>query len=317
MFSKLKKHRYLILTLVILALIAFWFSLMKEGNYGTTLFFTIPSSITFLIGYSKTINSYPLSKIKNSLKAFLKIVICIALFSGLLIAIGIEGAICVLMAYPFFVIPMTISYIIGLLIGNADKNIKRNTLILLIAINPTTYIYDSYTEPIKEEITTELIINVSKENIWRDLSTEIVFQNSPNLLFKKGVSYPKSIQLDKNNNQLSYLCITNNDTINLDITVFKTNSQVTFKPRKQTIPMKELTPYDSIDAEHLHNYFIVNFGKIKLEKLNNNTTKVIAKTSYSYKIAPKWYWRLWSNYIINEMQLNVLNSIKNKHVNYY
>lgn len=315
MFSKLKKHRFLIITLVIILLIAFWFSLMKDGNYGTTLFFTIPSSITFLIGYSKTFNGTPISKIKYGLKAFLKIMLSVALFSGLLIAIGLEGAICVLMAYPFFIIPMTFSYLIGLLVGNADKNIKRNTLILLIAINPTTYIYDSYTKPIEEEITTELVINVSKENIWQNLTSEIIFQNTPKLLFEKGVSYPKSIKLDKNNNKLSYLCITNNDTINLDITVFKTNSQVTFKPRNQTIPMKELTPYNSIDAEHLHNYFFVNFGEIKLKKLNKNTTKVIANTSYNYKIAPRWYWKLWSNYIINEMQLHVLNSIKNKYVN--
>lgn len=312
MFSK---HKYLIISIIIIILIAVWFSLVEGGNYGATLFFTIPSSITFLVGYSKTFEGTPHDKIKKSLKGFLTIMLAIALFSGLLIAIGLEGAICILMAYPFFVIPMTIAYIIGLLIGNADKNIKRNSLILLIIINPSTYIYDSYTEPIEEEITTELVINVSKENIWHNLSTKIAFEDTPKLLFQKGISYPKSIQLDKTDSKLSYLCITNNDTIHLDISKFKTNSNVTFTPREQTIPMRELTPYDSIDAEHLHNYFIVNYGQITLNAIDNNTTKIIAKTSYSYKIAPKWYWKLWSGHIINEMQLHVLNSIKVKYDN--
>ncbi len=316
MLSYLKKRKYLIITILITSLIAFWFLLIRDGNYGTTLFFTIPSSIAFLIGYTKTFEGKtPHNNIKKGLKGFLTIMLVIALFCGLLIAIGLEGAICVLMAYPFLVIPMTIAYVIGLFIGNADKNIKRNSLILIVLMNPTTYIYDSYTEPIKEEVITELIINASKEDIWQELSTEIVFENKPNLLFQKGVSYPKSIKLDKNNNKLTYLCITNNDTLSLDITTFKANSQVTFKPREQTIPMRELSPYASIDAEHLHNYFFVNFGQIKLETQDKNTTKIIAKTSYSYKIAPKWYWKLWSNYTINEMQMHVLKSIKDKHVN--
>lgn len=309
-----KKRKYLFIVALIIILIVFWFILIDNGNYGAVLFFTIPSSITFLIGHSKTFGGTPKSKIKKGLKGFLTIMIAIALFSGLLIAIGLEGAICILMAYPFLVIPMTFAYVIGLIIGNADKNIKRNSLILIIIINPTTYIYDSFTEPINEEVITELIIDVSKESLWQDLSSEIAFKNTPKLFFQKGISYPKSIQYDNSDHKPSYLCITNNDTIHLDIIKFRTNSLVTFQPREQTIPMKELTPYDSIDAEHLHNYFFVNYGQIKLEAISQNTTKVIAKTSYSYKIAPRWYWKLWSNYTINEMQLHVLNSIKDSYV---
>ncbi|BAO74818.1 hypothetical protein [Winogradskyella sp. PG-2] len=307
----LKKHKYLVITLVIIFLTALWFSLLENGNYGTTLFFTIPGTIAFLIGYSRSFNGGLTKTIKKGLKGFILIMLLFAVFCGFLIAIGLEGAICVLMAYPFLVIPMTITYTIGLGIGNADKNLKRNSIILIVLMNPTTYIYDSYTEPIKEEVITELIVNVSKEKIWNDLSNEIVFEKTPMLLFEKGISYPKSIQLDDNKH--SYLCITNNDTINLDIINFKANSQVTFKPREQTIPMRELTPYDSIDAEHLHNYFFVNYGQITLKPLDINTTKIIAKTSYNYKIAPKWYWKLWSNYTINEMQLHVLNSINDKY----
>jgi len=313
MLDYFKTHKYLITTLFIIILLAFWFSLIKGGNYGTTLFFAIPSSVSFLIGYSKVFNGTSINKIKKGLKGFLLIAIAIALISGFLIAIGLEGAICVLMAYPFFVIPMTTSYIIGLFIGNSDKKIKRNTLILIFIVNPTSYIYDNYSEPIQEEIRTALIIDTSAESLWNNISTQIVFNDLPNILFRKGISHPKSIQLKNKENKLSYLCITNNDTLNLDIIKFKTNSEVKFILREQTIPMRELTPYESIDAEHLHNYFFVNYGIIKLEPITANKTKIIATTSYSYKIAPKWYWKLWSNYTIDKMQLYVLNSIKLKH----
>ncbi len=310
----LKKHPYLLTTLVVL-LVIIWFVLIEKGEYGAALFFAIPSTITFLIGYDRKYTDAPNSKLKSGLYAFLKVNAIILMLSGLLIAIGLEGFICVIMAYPFLVIPMTISYMLGLFIANADKSTQRNSLIFLVIFNPTTYIYDSYTVPIQEEVTSEVIINTYKDAIWNDLSTEITFTNTTNRLFKEGISYPKSIALKKKNNELNYNCITNNDTIVLEITEFKNNKSITFKPKEQTIPMRELSPYNSIDAKHLHNYFFVHFGKIQLEDIGNNLTKIKATTSYSYKIAPKWYWKLWSNYIIDQMQLHVLNSIKSKYVN--
>ncbi|WP_397362004.1 hypothetical protein [Olleya sp. R77988] len=310
----LKKHPYLTLTIVII-LVVVWLLLIENGEYGAALFFAIPSSISFLIGYDRKYTETPNSLLKAGLFAFLKVNVIILILCGALIAIGLEGFICVLMAYPFLVIPMTISYIIGLFIAHADKSIQRNSLIFLVIFNPATYIYDSYTIPIQEEVTSTLIINTSKDAIWNDLTTEITFTNTPNRLFKEGVSYPKSIALKKTNKELSYNCITNNDTIILQITEFKNNHSVTFKPKEQTIPMRELTPYNSIDAKHLHHYFFVHFGKIKLEALSNHSTKITATTLYSYKIAPKWYWKLWSNYIIDQMQLHVLNSINSKYVN--
>lgn len=313
MIKHIKKYKYLYIAFAIIILIILWVTLVLDGDYGATLFFTIPSTITFLIGYSKTFNNTPVSTIKRGLKVFACIALAVALFCGLLIIIGLEGVFCVLMAYPFFILPMTVSYIIGLFIGNADKSIKRNSILFILFINPSTYIYDTYSEPIKQEVKTELIINASKEKIWEGLSTEIAFKNTPSILFQKGISYPKSIQIDTNSNIPTYLCITNNDTINLDIIDFTKDSLVTFIPRKQTIPMRELTPYDSINAKHLHNYFFVNHGQIRLEKINANKTKVVASTSYNYKIAPKWYWKLWSNYTINEMQLHVLNSISTQY----
>ena len=87
------------------------------------------------------------------------------------------------------------------------------------------------------------------------------------------------------------------------------NKTIKFKLRQQTIPMKEISPYDSINAKHLHNYFNVNYGEITLIPISKNKTKLLATTSYNYKIAPKWYWKIWSNYIIDEMHLHVLKSL--------
>ncbi|MEY8868697.1 hypothetical protein [Gaetbulibacter jejuensis] len=307
----LKKHSYLILSSILIILIISWFLLISDGNYGTTLFFSIPASIGFVIGYLQKYHGMTDTKLKVIIKGFFKIMLIVFAIAGILILIGMEGAICILMAYPFLVIPMFVAYVLGAFIGKVDGKNNINSILFIVILNPTTYIYDNYTEPINNIVKTEIIINTSAENIWKNLTSQIAFKDKANLLFEKGVTCPSFIEFDKAN--LNYSCRTNNDTIKLKIIEFVHNEKIKFILEKQTIPMKEITPYKSIDAKHLHNYFNINYGEITLSKIGSEKTKIVSTTSYNYKIAPKWYWELWSNYIINEMHLHVLNSIKNKY----
>lgn len=313
MRSKIKKLN-LKVSLLIMVLICVFILLIESGEYGASLFFAIPITIGFLLGYKNKYDDPNTSKRKKISKGLLTILLFVAILAFILIAVGIEGAICILMAYPFIIIPMYVAYIIGLYIGEADAKddkINSNAFVLLFLLNPVTYIYDHYTDPIHDEVTSTLIIEKPREVIWEILTTEIEFNNKPNFFFKSGVSYPKAIKLNNEREQLSYQCYTNNDTLQLFFLEFKHLKKIKFAPAKQTIPMRELTPYDSINAKHLHNYLFVNYGEITLESIDQGKTRITAKTQYNYKIAPKWYWKLWSNYIIDEMQLHVLKSIKN------
>lgn len=308
-----KKHLYLTITIFITLIVLAWFFLIENGEYGVTLFFTIPISIGFAIGYTKFFNDYSIRKV---LMTILKIVIGLVILSLILIAFGLEGAICIIMAIPFIAFAMLIGFMIGAVIGALDeRRYTGSVLIFLLFINPASYIFDTYAKPIQDTVTTEIIINSSREKVWKLLSTKILFNDPEYILFEKGVSYPKSIELMNKNGKMMYQCHTNNDKINLNIDEFVKNEKVKFSLLNQTVPMKEMTPYEEIDAKHLHNYFIVDYGQISLEKINENKTKIIATTQYSYRIAPKWYWKKWSNYILDKMQYQVLNSIKTQSEN--
>jgi hypothetical protein len=305
-----RNHKYLLITIIIFSLIFSWLVLIYKGEYGITLFFTLPTNIGFFIGYGQRYSSETGEKFRKIIKDLLSIMLIVAVLSGLLILMGLEGAICILIAYPYLIIPMYLAYIAGIYIAKKDKINTLNSIVIVLLLNPATYIYDTYQKPIQDQIKTELIVNESKESIWNKLTTKLEFKKTPNLLFRKGVSYPKSINYKDQDGHKSYSCYTNNDTITLTIKEFVHFEKIMFQLKNQTVPMKELSPYNSIDAKHLHNYFKVNYGLIELHTISKNKTKIIAKTSYSYKIAPKWYWQLWSNYIIDEMHKQVLESIK-------
>ncbi|KYH06893.1 hypothetical protein EGI15_19725 [Chryseobacterium cucumeris] len=308
-----KRYLYLSLFLTVVLIVAVWFFLVAKGEYGVTLFFTIPVSIGFIIGYVKYFKNIGLI---NVLKTILKIVLGLVIFSLILIGAGVEGAICIIMAIPFIGFAMFVGFNIGFIIGVFDE--KRHTgsvIVFILFINPASYIFDTYTKPIEETITTEMIVNSSNEKVWKLLNTQINFNTPDFILFEKGVSYPKNIKLVNENGKLGYSCQTNNDDLHLSINEFIENKKVKFSLENQTVPMKEVTPYKDIDAKHLHDYFIVKYGEITLEKLSENRTKIIAKTKYSYKIAPTWYWKKWSGYIIDKMQSHVLQSIKKQSEN--
>ncbi|KAB1230914.1 hypothetical protein [Chryseobacterium viscerum] len=308
-----KKHLYLSLFLTVVLIVAVWFFLVSKGEYGVTMFFTIPVSIGFIIGYVKYFKKIGFM---NVLKTIFKIALGLVIFSVILIAAGTEGAICIIMAIPFIGFAMFVGFTIGFIIGGLDE--KRHTgsvMVFILFINPASYIFDTYTKPIEETITTEMIVNSSSDKVWKLLNTQINFNAPDFILFEKGVSYPKNIKLVDKNGRLGYSCQTNNDELQLNIDEFIENKKVKFSLENQTVPMKEITPYEEIDAKHLHDYFIVKYGEITLDKLSENKTKIIAKTKYSYKIAPTWYWKKWSGYIIDKMQSHVLQSIKTQSEN--
>ncbi|RLJ33201.1 hypothetical protein CLU97_2677 [Chryseobacterium sp. 7] len=308
-----KQYLYLSLFLAVVLIVGVWFFLVAQGEYGVTLFFTIPVSIGFIIGYVKYFKKIGFS---NILKTIFKIVLGLVIFSLLLIAAGTEGAICIIMAIPFIGFAMFVGFTIGFIIGVLDE--KRHTgsvIAFILFINPASYIFDTYTKPIEEIVTTEMIINSPNEKVWKLLNTQISFNAPDFILFEKGVSYPKNIKLVNKNGKFGYSCKTNNDELRLNIDEFIENKKVKFSLENQTVPMKEITPYENIDAKHLHDYFIVKYGEITLDKLSENKTKIIAKTKYSYKIAPNWYWKKWSGYIIDKMQAHVLQSIKTQSEN--
>ncbi|NML69215.1 hypothetical protein HHL23_05340 [Chryseobacterium sp. RP-3-3] len=313
MKSVFKKHLYLSIFVFVTLIIGIWFLLVLKGDYGVTMFFTIPISIGFIIGYIKYFKEIGVRKI---LLTILKIIIGLVILSLILIGCGIEGAICIIMAIPFIAFAMVIGFMLGAVIGILDERRYTGSVFLfLLVINPASYIFDQNSEPIQDTVTTEIIVNSSSDQVWKLLSTEILFSKPDFVLFEKGVSYPKSIQLIDHDGNLAYKCKTNNDELNLKIDEYLENKKVRFSLENQTVPMKEMSLYDEIDAKHLHDYFIVDYGEISLQELSGNRTKITAKTQYSYKIAPNWYWKKWSNYILDKMQGHVLNSIKKQSEN--
>ncbi|EMG08600.1 hypothetical protein LEP1GSC151_5171 [Leptospira interrogans serovar Grippotyphosa str. LT2186] len=75
--------------------------------------------------------------------------------------------------------------------------------------------------------------------------------------------------------------------------------------------MKETSLYGEVEPKHIRGKVWAVLGEFRLIEVSENKTKVIATTEYVNGIGPKFYWKLWGDYLIDEIHRHVLTKIKN------
>jgi hypothetical protein len=184
--------------------------------------------------------------------------------------------------------------------------------VFVVMINASFITFDRYDESQVISITSEeVVIEATKEDVWYVLTHGVQFKPNSNFFFESGVNYPTSMQLQyKDQNNCFLVCTLSAGNTALKVESLDSLKSIRFSVPDMIIPMQELSIYDSIDAPHLQGYFKPVYGEFKIESISDNECRLVATTSYSYKITPVFYWKWWSDYLVNTMHRHVLNDIK-------
>jgi hypothetical protein len=287
-----------------IALIIVALALIDNGTYGWTLFGIIPFSIGLTAGaFMKLYRS------RKLLKSTLIVVVALIVLCLVLLAGGIEGVMCILMALAILPAPC----LIGMVIGMWIRKVHVVYLAAFILVLNTSFIgFDYHDESKVISVATEsVIIDAPKEKIWFVLTHGVQFNPNSNFFFESGVNYPTSMQLQYTDQDNCFLaCTLRAGNTALRVERLDSLKSIRFSVPDDIIAMQELSVYDSIDAPHLQGYFKPAFGEFRIEQVDDSRCKLIAVTSYSYKITPAFYWKWWSDYLVNAMHRHVLNDIK-------
>lgn len=287
-----------------LVLVLIFIFKLVTGDYGFALFCALPFSVGLTVG-AYTIRF----KTKRLLRGTLITLLVVGGLSVLLIATGLDGAICVILALGVIVLPA----LLGMAIGYWIRKAHRVYLVLFVVFLNSSFItYDYVDETQIESTATEVVtINAPKEKIWQVLTNGVRFHPNTNMFFKAGVSYPTSMKLSYTTSSNCYLvCTLNNGSASLEVEKIDSLKSIRFSIPEGTQSMKELSPYDSIHAAHLEGYFKASYGEFRIEEISPSECHLIASTSYNYKITPAFYWEWWTDYLVNTMHRHVLNDIK-------
>lgn len=282
------------------------FAIFLLRDYGTGLFLFTPFFIgitsTILYGYHRQIRSREYISIAT---------LSICVYCICLIFFAMEGAICIIMAAPLGLLIAYVGVAIGVAIVNKYNQSSLSIIIGLGILIPALMSFESLSkdEPEIFSVTTSATINASPEKVWQQVVAFPELPQPDEWLFKAGVAYPTGARIDGRGVGAIRYCQFSTGCFVEPITTWNEPELLQFSVKETPEPLKEISPYN-IDPAHLHGYFVSKKGQFKLTRLPGNKTLLEGTTWYYHKIAPGFYWKLWSNYIIHKIHTRVFEHIR-------
>ena len=276
-------------------------------DYAFGLFIWLPAVIgalsTMMYGFKNDVNRRVLRNVSYA---------TLGIFSLGLLTFALEGIICILMAAPVGLLFTYIGHWIGYLIIKSKMNGSAPTVMIVLSLSVPALMAFEHSVKIEDDlrlVTTSVEINASIETVWRNVIHFSPLEKPKEFIFKAGISYPISAQIDGQGVGALRHCNFSTGSFSEPITVWNEPNLLKFNVNNQPEPLKELSLYD-IHPNHLHGYWVSQKGQFKLTSLSNGHTLLEGTTWYLNKIKPDIYWTIWSDYIVHKIHERVLQHIK-------
>jgi uncharacterized membrane protein YhaH (DUF805 family) len=300
-----------LLAVVLTTLIGLLFTLVGTvvlQEYGWSLFVALPFCLGML---SVLLYSY---HGQRSREACLGVsLLPIGILGIVLVAVAMEGVVCLIMALP---LGLPLAALGGRLGYTIQANHWRATspamLWVVVLFVPGLYGVERIApqEPRVFIVRTSIDVKASPERVWQHV---VAFSEIPpprEMLFRAGISYPIRAEISGHGPGAVRRCVFSSGAFVEPIEVWDEPRLLRFGVTANPPPLDELTPYGHIDAPHLHGFFAAEEGQFLLVPLPAGGTRLEGMTRYRHTMWPEAYWRLWSDHIIHDIHLRVLEHIR-------
>jgi hypothetical protein len=251
-------------------------------------------------------------------KACAGVALLALLFCGIaLVAVAVEGLICVLMAAPIAapiaVLGATAGYYMQLGQWGRPENLARLYSMGWVAL-PLAFYSESVrtASPELVAVTTSISINAPVESVWRHV---VEFSDLPpprELIFRSGIAYPVRARISGRGVGAVRRCEFSTGPFVEPITVWDEPRLLAFDVVQQPHPMRELSPYRDLDTPHLSGFFRSRKGQFLLTPLPDGRTDLAGTTWYTQDLWPGSYWRQWSDYLVHRIHERVLEHMRDE-----
>lgn len=277
-------------------------------SYGFSLFVGAPFAVgmisVLLFGFSKP----------QPLLPCLAVALASAMLAGMaIVAVALEGIICLLMAAPIAMVLAFLGGIVGYAIQMRPwLNEEALTLsVAMIVVLPALMAAESANEAESpaRAIDTEIIIDAPADKVWENVVSFPPLAEPEEWFFQAGVAYPQRAEIHGAGVGAVRHCVFSTGTFVEPIDVWEPSACLRFRVSEQPEPMREWSPY-SIHPPHLDHYLVCREGQFLLQPLPDGQTRLVGTTWYSNRMWPAPYWGLWSDFIIHRIHLRVLKHIQ-------
>jgi uncharacterized membrane protein YhaH (DUF805 family) len=232
-----------------------------------------------------------------------------------LIAVALEGLICVLMAVPVAAPLVVLGATAGYFLQQSEWRTPSHAvrlyavgwLALPLSLMGEAY---SYAAAAQYSVTTTVDISAAPETVWNHVVQFSELPPPTDLFFRAGIAYPIRARIWGRGVGAVRHCEFSTGPFVEPITVWDEPHLLAFDVTQQPHPMRELSPYRELDTPHLNGFFQSRHGQFLLTRLADGTTRLSGTTWYTQSLWPGSYWRVWSDYLVHKIHSRVLEHIK-------
>jgi len=240
--------------------------------------------------------------------------VTVAVLAALLLALGAEGAICILMAAPLGLPLAMLGGIVAWLIqsrgGSRAPAPAVFSALLLFVPGVMGVEQASHLVPPVYAVRSSIEIEAPPEAVWKQVVAFAQIPEPHELLFRAGIAYPIRAEIVGQGPGAERRCIFSTGAFVEPIQIWDEPRLLKFSVTSNPEPMQEWAPYSRIETPHLHGFLVSQGGQFLLTALPGGRTRLEGTTWYRHTMWPATYWRLWSDHIIHQIHMRVLDHIK-------
>jgi uncharacterized membrane protein YhaH (DUF805 family) len=288
-----------------LTILAVATSTLVFGVYGSGLFVVSPliiGAVTAYIGNRR-------SDIGG--RATWALVKSAAVLAGLaLLALALEGLICILVIAPLWLVISAIGGLIGRAIARATHRPPRSTSAALVVI-PLVYALEAiFPASVTFENQVSIDIKATPAAVWRSITAMGHIEEPPGLLFRLGLAHPLSGRLvgegvgaERHGEFSTGIAVEK-------ITEWIPNHRLGFVVLNDVPTVRELSPYHHVHAPHVVGYFATTVASFELEDRGAHMTRLTLRSTHVLRLEPTLYWLPLVNWVVEENKARVLRHIR-------
>ena len=282
-------------------------AVLTEGMhyYGTALFLGVPFLMGAVTGYL-----YNLPKERTVAATLGMIVIALLIGFLALMAFALEGAVCLVMAYPIVLAAAAPGSIFGRSLARMSVAPDRSLGLVVLTL-PLGALGQQYqAQPMEREVMTSIVIDAHRETVWENV---IAFSDLPppkGWLLQTGIAYPLRARIEGSGVGAVRHCEFTTGSFVEPITCWDAPARLSFDVTEQPDPMEEWSFYAHVNAPHLEDSFRSVRGEFRLTALPDGRTRLEGSTWYVVEMGPLHYWKLWGDVIVTRIHSRVLQHIK-------
>jgi hypothetical protein len=223
-----------------------------------------------------------------------------------------EGTICLVMALPVMLVLAALGgLIMRIILNSKNKNLVFATFVFLPI--PLSFVEQKIPLPQEKQIVANsIIIQAAPEKVWQKIvRVEKITEPQESLFFTMGFPKPvEAILTGDGIGQTRLATFERGLQFVETVTAWRANEKLAFtiKADPQMTPLTTLDEHVTVGGA----FFDVLSGVYEIEKVDANTVNLKLYSEHRISTHYNFYARLWSRFLMGEIQSNILKVIKQR-----